>query len=124
MKVWIDMNLSPDWVETFKLHGIEAVHWITIGKMDAPDSDIFECARKGEYIIFTNDLDFGTILALGGHESPSVVQLRSQDVLPSDVENVIVQTLETCKDYLEAGALVVIDANKTRVRVLPLREST
>jgi predicted nuclease of predicted toxin-antitoxin system len=123
MRVLIDMNLSPDWVETFKRHNIEALHWSKVGKYNAPDTDILSYAKTGSYIIFTNDLDFGTILALGGHSSPSVLQLRNQDILPSDVENVVVQTLQTCQGYLEAGALVVVDANKTRVRILPLRES-
>jgi predicted nuclease of predicted toxin-antitoxin system len=123
MRVLIDMNLSPDWVETFKQHDIEAVHWSTVGASNAPDTDILSYAKTGSYIIFTNDLDFGTILALGGHSSPSVLQLRNQDIFPSDVENVVVQTLQTCKEYLGAGALVVVDVNKTRVRVLPLREN-
>jgi predicted nuclease of predicted toxin-antitoxin system len=123
MRVLIDMNLSPDWVETFKQHDIEALHWSTVGEHNAPDTDILGYAKTGGYIIFTNDLDFGTILALGGHSSPSVLQLRNQDILPSDVENVVVQTLKICKDYLETGALVVVDADKTRVRILPLREN-
>jgi len=36
MKILIDMNLSPEWVQEFKLHNIEAVHWSAIGKFDAP----------------------------------------------------------------------------------------
>jgi predicted nuclease of predicted toxin-antitoxin system len=123
MRVLIDMNLSPDWLETFKQHGIEALHWSKVGKHNAPDTDILSYAKTGGYIIFTNDLDFGTILALGSHSSPSVLQLRTQDILPSDVENVVIQTLKICKDYLDTGALVVVDANKTRVRILPLREN-
>jgi predicted nuclease of predicted toxin-antitoxin system len=123
MRVLIDMNLSPDWVETLKQNGIEAVHWSTVGAKNASDIDIFSYANTENYLIFTNDLDFGTILALGGHRLPSVLQLRNQDILPSDVENVVIQTLETCKDYLETGALIVVDSNKTRVRVLPLHKS-
>ncbi|MCC5635132.1 DUF5615 family PIN-like protein [Nostoc sp. CHAB 5844] len=32
MKILIDINLSPEWVETFAQAGIEAVHWSTIGE--------------------------------------------------------------------------------------------
>jgi predicted nuclease of predicted toxin-antitoxin system len=64
MKILIDMNLSPEWVEEFKLHGLEAIHWSTIGKHDAPDNVIMDWARKNEHIVFTHDLDFGTALAL------------------------------------------------------------
>ncbi|WP_373417361.1 hypothetical protein [Mucilaginibacter phenanthrenivorans] len=31
------MNLSPEWVQEFKFHDIEAVHWSTVGAFDAPD---------------------------------------------------------------------------------------
>lgn len=38
MKIIIDMNLSPEWAQEFKLPGIEAVHRSQIGQFDAPDS--------------------------------------------------------------------------------------
>lgn len=31
MKLLIDMNLSPLWVDTLTRHGWEAVHWSTVG---------------------------------------------------------------------------------------------
>jgi predicted nuclease of predicted toxin-antitoxin system len=37
MKLLIDMNLSPAWVEEFKSQGFKSAHWSTIGKPDAPD---------------------------------------------------------------------------------------
>jgi predicted nuclease of predicted toxin-antitoxin system len=37
MKILIDMNLSPEWVQEFKHHQIEAIHWSTVGQHDAPD---------------------------------------------------------------------------------------
>lgn len=42
MKILIDMNLSPEWVQEFKNFGFEAVHWSTIGKFDAPDNDLMD----------------------------------------------------------------------------------
>ena len=40
MKLLVDMNLSPRWVETFSRAGIEAVHWSSLGVANAPDSEI------------------------------------------------------------------------------------
>jgi len=37
MKILIDMNLSPSWVEFFKSAGVDAVHWSTIGNPKAED---------------------------------------------------------------------------------------
>ena len=31
MKLLVDMNLSPSWVDRLVRHGFEAVHWSTIG---------------------------------------------------------------------------------------------
>jgi predicted nuclease of predicted toxin-antitoxin system len=38
MKILIDMNLSSAWVDEFKIHNIEAVHWSNVGRHDASDS--------------------------------------------------------------------------------------
>ena len=37
MKLLVDMNLSPSWVDRLARHGFEAVHWSTIGAATAPD---------------------------------------------------------------------------------------
>lgn len=35
MKLIIDMNLSPNWVQILKESGIDATHWSEIGAQDA-----------------------------------------------------------------------------------------
>jgi predicted nuclease of predicted toxin-antitoxin system len=40
MRLLIDMNLSPRWVQTFNEAGIEAVHWATLGAFNAPETTI------------------------------------------------------------------------------------
>ena len=76
MKFIVDMNLSPDWVKILKGAGIEAVHWSTIGPGNAPDDQIMDYATANGFVVLTNDLDFGTALALTNIPEPSVVQLR------------------------------------------------
>lgn len=80
MKILIDMNLSPFWVQEFGHYEIEAVHWSTVGNFDAPDVVLMDWARKHDQIVFTHDLDFGTALALTKSEKPSVIQVRTQNV--------------------------------------------
>jgi len=84
VKIVLDMNLPPSWVEFLSGHGIEAVHWSGIGDGRAADSEIMEWALENECIVFTHDLDFTTLLALTGARGPSVIQLRSQDVFIVD----------------------------------------
>ncbi len=83
MKILIDMNLSPDWVAAFAANDIESVHWSTVGDPRAEDDEIMAYARANNCIVFTHDLDFGTILALTQSGDPSVVQVRGTEHLDS-----------------------------------------
>lgn len=119
MKLVIDMNLSPDWVPFLTQAGIEAVHWSKVGKPDALDAEIMEWADINNYIVFTHDLDFGTLLALTKAKAPSVIQVRSQDTFVSTIGDLVLSALDQCEEVLKRGALVTVDPNKTRVRLLP-----
>lgn len=72
------------------------------------------------YVILTHDLDFGDILAATGAKAPSVVQVRSQDVLSERFQNLIINALRQFETALASGALIVIDESRSRARVLPL----
>ncbi|MDF2432491.1 MAG: hypothetical protein JWP44_2122 [Mucilaginibacter sp.] len=120
MKVLIDMNLSPDWVQEFKRHNIEAVHWTAVGKFNAPDIELMDWARNNNFIVFTHDLDFGTALALTKAEKPSVIQVRTQNVTILHLSKMVITTIESYADLLEKGALLVLDEDKQRIKILPL----
>lgn len=121
MKVLIDMNLSPSWVDYFSSENIEAVHWSSIGNASAPDHELFDHARQLGYVIFTHDLDFGSLLALTQTHSPSVIQVRTQDVLSKALAGRVLAIIRQYETVLEQGALVVVDETRERVRILPLR---
>ena len=76
-------------------------------------------ALANEHIVFTHDLDFGTLLALTKATGPSVIQLRTDEVLPHIIGVPVATVLQIHELELKAGALVTIDRNGTRVRVLP-----
>lgn len=120
LRILIDMNLSPLWVTELVELGYEANHWSTIGSPRATDREIMSWAIQHKYIVFTHDLDFGTLLALTHATGPSVIQVRSQDVLPHHLLRVLAAALRQHERDLLGGALVVVDAMKCRVRILPL----
>ncbi len=120
IQILIDMNLSPDWVPVLVRHGWAAVHWSTVGDPRATDRTIMDWAVANGYIVFTHDLDFGTTLALTHATGPSVLQVRGQDVLPDRMEGVVVAALRQHEIDLAAGALVVVELSKLRVRILPI----
>ena len=121
MKLLIDVNLSPKWVPALAEHGISARHWTNLGACDAPDTEIMAWAREHDHIVFTHDLDFGTLLALTYAKGPSVIQVRTQDILPASLAQTVVTALREFEEDLAAGALLTIDETKLRIRLLPLR---
>jgi predicted nuclease of predicted toxin-antitoxin system len=120
MKILVDMNLPPEWVEFFAAHGIEAVHWSRLGDPRARHSEIMAWARERRHIVFTHDLDLAAIVATTNAEGPSVLQMRTQDVLPSAVGNDILHVLNDHGEVLDHGAIVTVDEVKSRVRILPI----
>jgi predicted nuclease of predicted toxin-antitoxin system len=121
MKVLVDMNLSPRWVQTLRAAGIDAIHWSDVGRTNAPDTEIMAYASNQGYMVLTQDLDFSTILASTADQKPSVVQIRSAEVSPELIGTQVVTALLQIADELESGALLTIDPNRTRVRLLPFR---
>ncbi len=120
MRLVIDMNLPEEWVPALAKHGFEAVHWSTLGSATAEDSEIMEWANLNSYVVFTHDLDFGALLAASGADRPSIFQVRTLGVLPSQIEPLVVVALQQFKQILEDGAFVTVDEKRARARVLPL----
>ena len=120
MKIVLDMNLSPDWVAVLARAGHSAVHWSTVGSPQAKDREIMAWAKARQQIVFTHDLDFGAILAATDADSPSVLQMRTQDPTPQHCGSIVVDVLRRCADALAGGALVTVDEHRARIRLLPL----
>jgi predicted nuclease of predicted toxin-antitoxin system len=120
MKFLIDMNLSPRWVEVFMAAGWDATHWFAIDDPRATDRSIMKWARSNGYIVFTHDLDFGAILAATQASGPSVIQIRAEKVLPEDAGDAVIGAIRRFQDALEQGALISVDPERARARILPL----
>jgi predicted nuclease of predicted toxin-antitoxin system len=70
MKVLVDMNLSPAWVNVLADGGIVAQHWVSLGVPNAPDSEVMAYAMANGYLVLTHDLDFSAILAATHGKKP------------------------------------------------------
>ena len=77
-------------------------------------------AREHGYVVVTHDLDFSALLAATQAISPSVVQLRYEDVLAKPYLNMLLNVLARFAGNLRSGALVTVDPSRQRVRILPL----
>jgi predicted nuclease of predicted toxin-antitoxin system len=121
VKVLIDMNLSPRWTELLAQEGFEAAHWSMLGTGNAPDTEIMAYARANNYVVLTHDLDFGAILAATHGEKPSVIQIRAEQLNPDVIGKQVVLALRQMASELENGALLTVDPERTRLRILPLQ---
>ena len=122
MKLLIDMNLSPAWVPVLEEAGHTATHWSAVGSPSAPDREILAWAKTKDYVLFTHDLDFSAILAASEAEAPSVIQIRTQDVTPDHAGKLFLNVIEKFANIILQGALISLDEEKLRVRMLPLRQ--
>lgn len=122
MRVLVDMNLPPRWVGALDDRGFEAVHWSTVGAGDAPDRAIMLWATQREYVVFTHDLDFSALLASTEASAPSIIQLRTDDVLPGNQSELVARALRRFESELREGVILSVDPGQSRVRSLPLGE--
>ncbi|MFN3330000.1 MAG: hypothetical protein D6687_01190 [Acidobacteria bacterium] len=61
------------------------------------------------------------MLALTCAQGPSVIQVRTQDIMPKSLGSRLVQILRQYESMLESSALTVVDETKFRIRILPFR---
>ena len=87
---------------------------------EAADWEIFDFAATNGWIALTHDLDFGMLLAALRTSAPSVIQVRSQDVLPSAIGETVVRAIRAAEPSFGAGALVTVDPSRHRIRLLPI----
>jgi len=120
MKFVIDMNLSPSMCLDLHQAGWESIHWSRVGNIFAPDQEIMQWALTEHRVVLTHDLDFGALLAVTEAAGPSVVQVRTQDVRPHVLAPLLIPVLRQHETELEAGALLIVDEGRARVRILPL----
>ena len=120
MKFLIDMNLSPRWCSILQVEGWNSVHWSNVGRASASDHEILQWALNEQRIVLTHDLDFGALLAATQATGPSVVQVRTQDVRPLTLSRLLIPLLRQYGNQLDAGALLIVDEARARLRLLPL----
>ncbi len=80
-------------------------------------------AKIHDFVVLTNDLDFGSILAATQGKKPSVVQIRAVDLSPDAIGEFVAEALRRMAAKLQAGALLTLYPNRARLRLLPLLQA-
>ncbi|HEV7485871.1 MAG TPA: DUF5615 family PIN-like protein [Thermoanaerobaculia bacterium] len=103
---------------------MEAEHWSALGDPKATDRVIMDFAHRHQMVVFTHDLDFGAILTLTQAVGPSVIQVRSKDPVPDVIGVLVASAIIEHAAHLTAGALLTIEPDRMRVRILPITRLT
>ena len=120
MKLLLDMGVSPRTAEFLRKLGHDVDHLGQRGFPRAADEEIVQLAAAESRAIVTFDLDFTHILALQRLAQPSLVLFRLQQFTTDDINQRLENLLSRYKTQLEAGAILVVDPNRIRVRMLPI----
>lgn len=120
MKFRVDMNLTHRWEGWLESRGHVGIHWSHVGDPDADDQILLDWAKANRAITLTLDHDFGRLLAMTKASGPSVILLRCNDASPERVGDSRLEIAGRYSAELNAGALVVFDDFRARVRLLPL----
>jgi len=120
MRCLVDNSPSPRFAETLQAANHDAVHVRDLGLSTADDTTIFDRAALEDRIDVAQDTDFGTILALRQAANPSVILFRCQIKSTEALVNLLLANLPAIHADLNAGAIVVFEDTRIRMRRLPV----
>lgn len=115
MNFLIDMNLPASWADFLTGAGHTAVDWSDEGHPDAPDCDVFAWAAERHYILLTADLDIHAALA---GPALAVVILPCDVLTPEALGHAVLAVIHRSSAELAVGAVIAVDADPARSRVL------
>jgi len=120
MRFLADMGVAMGVVEYLRAQGHDVVHLRDEGLQRLPDKDIFTKAIAEARIVITFDLDFGEIAAAAGINCVSVVLFRLPHASTPYVIQRMTAALNATRDELPFGIIVTVEANRIRIRHLPI----
>ena len=120
LKFIADMDLSPLTVRQLKEKGWEIIRVSEVMDVRTDDIVILNYARQHNQVVITSDLDFSELLAVNGLDSPSVINLRLENMHPDFVTQRIIDIVSQLEDELKKGIVVSVDDISARFRNLPI----
>jgi predicted nuclease of predicted toxin-antitoxin system len=122
MRLLLDMNLPTAVADWLRSSGHDAVHVRELGLGDVPDREIFARAAADSRIVVTFDLDFGEIAGLARGAAVGAVLLRLRLPSRQHLQQRLGAAISAAVGPLEAGATVVVEDSRIRIRPRPASE--
>ncbi len=108
MKLLFDQNLSYRLCEALKDISPEGSHVRLLGMNHASDIEIWEYARKHNFIVVTQDVDFYAISLLKG-APPQILWFRCGNQKTSFIEELIRKHSEEIREFIREGSLACLE---------------
>lgn len=115
-----NMNISPKTVKALREEGWDIGRVSQFLPVNTSDQEILAFARQEDRVVITQDLDFSTLLALGGFDRPSLIILRLSEGDPDTVSRRLIEVLPRIEQALSEGCSITIEDVAVRVRKLPI----
>ena len=116
-----NMNISPLTVNELKKLGWNIVRVSEILDVQTRDIELLSFAREHNKVQITQDIDFSALLAVGGYDKPSVINIRVENPNPDFITSRLIEVVSEMKKELEEGVIVSVDDVSARYRNLPLK---
>jgi predicted nuclease of predicted toxin-antitoxin system len=121
VKWLIDNALSPEVAVGLRGAGHDAIHVRDRSLAAAADEEIIRVAEFEDRVIVSADTDFGTILAQQSSAKPSILLFRGATPRRATEQvALILANFSNIEDDLNAGAIVVVEPTRLRIRPLPI----
>ncbi|MDQ3990867.1 MAG: DUF5615 family PIN-like protein [Actinomycetota bacterium] len=121
MRFLIDANLSPALAEGLRKARHDAVHVRDYDLQSASDEVALARAREEKRALVSADSDFAMELARTGERAPSVIMFRRPSGRRASQQLMLMLAmLADLEQPLADGAVAVIEADRVRVRALPI----
>lgn len=121
MRFLADMGISISVVRQLVADGHDAVHLRDQGLAKLSDKLVLQKAQDEHRILLTFDLDFGNLMAAGGHALPSVVLFLLDDQTPAFVRTKLLELIAVRAAEMREGTLIVVNETSHRIRRLPIK---
>lgn len=116
MKFLIDESTGPSVCHWLRSEGFAAL-FVASEMQGAPDLDILAKAANENWVIVTNDKDFGDLIFRDKHKHCGVILLRLDDETPSNKISVLSQVLQSFPNEIESSFIVATERGIRRSNI-------